>query len=147
MSLLEKSPHEGVYNLRLVLLQPVTSASDDVETKVVPDVDATRLGHFLLQKSVVLTPQKQHWRSDMFLAQGKEAEERAKVGKKTELKLETFYHQKGHLSHFRWTHIYYFGSFILFELEKARSDTRDRSDQSKLQNQILKNTTVVCRLS
>lgn len=56
--LLEEGPHEGVHNIRLVLLQPVASPGDDVEAEVVPDVQATCLRHFLLQKSIPLTPQQ-----------------------------------------------------------------------------------------
>lgn len=38
LSLLEEGPYEGVDDVRLVLLQPVTGPRDDVETEMVPDV-------------------------------------------------------------------------------------------------------------
>lgn len=72
-SLLEEGPYEGVYNVRLVLLQPVTGPRDDVETEVIPDVEAACLGHLLLQEGVSLAPQQQDWRSDVILAQGQGA--------------------------------------------------------------------------
>lgn len=68
-SLLEEGPYEGVYNVRLVLLQPVTGPRNDVETEMIPDVKSACLGHLLLQEGVSLTPQQQDWRSDVVLAQ------------------------------------------------------------------------------
>lgn len=73
LSLLEEGPYEGVDNVRLVLLQPVAGPRNDVETEMVPDVEAARLGHFLLQEGVTLSPQQQHWRPDVILAQGEGA--------------------------------------------------------------------------
>lgn len=81
LSLLEKGPYEGVHNVRLVLLQPVTGSRDDVETEMVPDVEAAGFGHFLLQEGIPLTPQQQHWRPDVVVAQregAKETEEKKK---------------------------------------------------------------------
>lgn len=74
LSLLEEGPYEGVHNVRLVLLQPVTGSGDDVQTEVIPDVQAACFGHFLLQEGVSLAPQQQHRRPDVVLAQGKGAE-------------------------------------------------------------------------
>lgn len=48
LSLLEEGPYEGVHNIRLVLLQPVTGARNYVETEMIPDVEAACLSHFLL---------------------------------------------------------------------------------------------------
>ncbi len=75
LPLLEEGPYEGVHNVRLVLLQPVTGSGDDVQTEVIPDVEAACLGHFLLQEGVSLPPQQQHRRPDVILAQGEGAEE------------------------------------------------------------------------
>lgn len=74
LSLLEEGPYEGVYNVRLVLLQPVARPGDDVQAEVVPDVQAACLGHFLLQEGVPLPPQQQHRRPDVVLAQREGAE-------------------------------------------------------------------------
>lgn len=68
-SLLEEGPYEGVYNVRLVLLQPVTGPRNYVETEMIPDVESACLGHLLLQEGVSLAPQQQDWRSDVVLAQ------------------------------------------------------------------------------
>lgn len=76
LSLLEEGPYEGVHNIRLVLLQPVAGPGDDVETEVIPDVEAACFGHFLLQEGVPLAPQQQHRRPDVILAQGQGANER-----------------------------------------------------------------------
>lgn len=76
LALLEEGPYEGVHNVRLVLLQPVTGPRDDVEAEMIPDVEAARLRHFLLQEGVPLTPQQQHRRPDVILAQGQGAEKR-----------------------------------------------------------------------
>lgn len=84
LSLLEECPYEGVNNIRLVLLQPVAGPRNDVETEMIPDVKATCLGHFLLQEGVPLTPQQQHGRPDVILAQWEGAKER-KVKKKKEI--------------------------------------------------------------
>lgn len=46
-SLLQEGPYQRVHNVRLVLLQPVARPRDDVETEVVADVEAARLGHLL----------------------------------------------------------------------------------------------------
>lgn len=78
LSLFQEGPYEGVDNVRLVLLQPVAGPRDDVETEVIPDVESACLGHFLLQEGIPLTPQQQHWRPDMILAQGEGAERRKK---------------------------------------------------------------------
>lgn len=78
LSLLEESPYEGVHNVRLVLLQPVAGPGNDVETEMIPDVEAACLGHFLLQEGVPLTPQQQHRRPDVILAQGEGAKKRKK---------------------------------------------------------------------
>lgn len=78
LSLLQEGPYEGVDNVRLVLLQPVAGPRDDVETEMIPDVEPACLGHFLLQEGIPLTPQQQHWRPDMILAQGEGAERRKK---------------------------------------------------------------------
>lgn len=72
-SLLEEGPYEGVYNVRLVLLQPVTGPRNNVETEMIPDVEAACLGHLLLQEGVSLAPQQQDWRSDVIRAQGQGA--------------------------------------------------------------------------
>lgn len=69
LSLLQEGPYQGVYNVRLVLLQPVACPGDDVETEVVADVEAARFGHLLLQEGVPLPPQQQHRRADVVLAQ------------------------------------------------------------------------------
>lgn len=61
LSLLEEGPYEGVHNIRLVLLQPMTGPRNNVETEMIPDVEATCLCHFLLQEGIPLTPQQQHW--------------------------------------------------------------------------------------
>ncbi len=76
LSLLEEGPYEGVHNIRLVLLQPVAGPRNDVETEMIPDVEAACLGHFLLQEGVPFTPQQQHRRPDVILAQGEGAKER-----------------------------------------------------------------------
>lgn len=68
-SLLEEGPYERVYNVRLVLLQPVTGPRNYVETEMIPDVESACLGHLLLQEGVSLAPQQQDWRSDVVLAQ------------------------------------------------------------------------------
>lgn len=70
LALLEEGPYEGVHNVGLVLLQPVAGPGDDVETEVIPDVDAARLGHLLLQEGVPLAPQQQHRGPDVVVAQG-----------------------------------------------------------------------------
>lgn len=75
LSLLEEGPYERVHDVRLVLLQPVTGSRYDVETEMVPDVEAARLRHFLLQKRVTLAPQQQHRRSHVVLAQREGAAE------------------------------------------------------------------------
>lgn len=72
-SLLEEGPYEGVYNVRLVLLQPVTGPRNNVETEMIPDVETAGLSHLLLQEGVSLAPQQQDWRSDVVLAQGQGA--------------------------------------------------------------------------
>lgn len=72
-SLLEEGPYEGVYNVGLVLLQPMTGSRNNVETEMIPDVETAGLSHLLLQEGVSLTPQQQDWRSDMVLAQGQGA--------------------------------------------------------------------------
>ena len=83
LSLLEEGPYEGVHDVGLVLLQPVTGPGDDVETEMVPDVEAACLGHFLLQEGVPLAPQQQHRRPDVVLAQREGAEgERGERGEK-----------------------------------------------------------------
>lgn len=76
LSLLKEGPYEGVHDIRLVLLQPVTGPRNDVEAEMVPDVEAAGLSHFLLQKRVPLTPQQQHRRPDVVLAQGEGAMDR-----------------------------------------------------------------------
>lgn len=76
LPLLEEGPYEGVHNVRLVLLQPVAGPGDDVETEMIPDVEAACLGHFLLQEGVPLTPQQQHRRPDVILVQGKGAKKK-----------------------------------------------------------------------
>lgn len=73
LALLQEGPYQGVHNVRLVLLQPVASPRDDVETEVVADVEAARLGHLLLQEGVPLPPQQQHRRPDVVLAQRERA--------------------------------------------------------------------------
>lgn len=73
LALLEEGPYEGVHNVGLVLLQPVAGPGDDVETEVIPDVDAARLGHLLLQEGVPLAPQQQHRGPDVVVAQGEGA--------------------------------------------------------------------------
>jgi len=78
LSLLEEGPYEGVHNVGLVLLQPVARPGNDVETEMIPDVQAACLGHFLLQEGILLAPQQQHGRPDMILAQGEGAKEREK---------------------------------------------------------------------
>lgn len=83
LSLLEEGPYEGVDNIGLVLLQPVAGPRNDVETEMIPDVEAACLGHFLLQEGVPLAPQQQHWGPDVILAQGEGANEREE--KKTHL--------------------------------------------------------------
>lgn len=85
LSLLQEGPYQGVHNVRLVLLQPVASPGDDVETEVVADVEAARLGHFLLQERVPLPPQQQHRRPNVVLAQRERT-----VGKKV-LEFLTFF--------------------------------------------------------
>lgn len=69
-SLLEEGPYKGVDDVRLVLLQPVTGPRNNVETEMIPDVEAASLGHLLFQEGVSFTPQQQDWRSDVILAQG-----------------------------------------------------------------------------
>lgn len=69
LSLLEEGPYQGVYNVRLVLLQPVARPGDDIEAEVVADVEAAGLGHLLLQEGIPLPPQQQHRRPDVVLAQ------------------------------------------------------------------------------
>lgn len=83
LSLLQEGPYEGVHNVGLVLLQPVAGPRDDVETEVVPDVQAAGLRHLLLQEGVPFSPQQQHRRPDMFMAQGEGAGNR---GRKKEVK-------------------------------------------------------------
>ena len=73
LALLQEGPYEGVHNVGLVLLQPVAGPGDDVETEVIPDVDAARLGHLLLQEGVPLAPQQQHRGPDVVVAQGERA--------------------------------------------------------------------------
>lgn len=73
LALLEEGPYEGVHNVGLVLLQPVAGPGDDVETEVIPDVDAACLGHLLLQEGVPLAPQQQHRGPDVVVAQGEGA--------------------------------------------------------------------------
>ena len=75
LSFLEERPYEGVDDVRLVLLQPVTRPGDDVQAEMVPDVEAAGFGHFLLQEGVPLAPQQQHRRPDVVLAQREGAEE------------------------------------------------------------------------
>lgn len=75
LSFLQEGPYEGVHNIRLVLLQPVTGPRYDVETEMIPDVEAACLGHFLLEEGISLPPQQQHRRPDMVLAQGEGAED------------------------------------------------------------------------
>lgn len=72
-SLLEEGPYEGVYNVGLVLLQPVAGPRNNVETEMIPDVEAACLRHLLLQEGVSLPPEEQDRRSDMILAQGQGA--------------------------------------------------------------------------
>lgn len=73
LSLLQEGPYESVHNVGLVLLQPVAGPGDDVETEVVPDVEAAGLRHLLLQEGVPFPPQQQHRRPDVFVAQGEGA--------------------------------------------------------------------------
>ena len=77
-SLLEESPYEGVYDIRLVLLQPVAGPGNNVETEMVPNVQAASLCHLLLQERIPLSPEQQHRRPDMVVAQGQGAEDRVK---------------------------------------------------------------------
>lgn len=49
------------------MLEPVTGTRDDVEAKVVPDVEAAGFGHVLLQEGVPLAPQEQDWGSYLAL--------------------------------------------------------------------------------
>lgn len=67
LSFLEEGPYEGVDNIRLVLLQPVAGPGYDVETEMVPDVESASLRHLLLQESIPLPPQQQHWRPDVIV--------------------------------------------------------------------------------
>lgn len=60
LSLFKERPYKCVDNVRLVLLEPVTCARDDVQAEVVADVEATGLSHVLLKEGVPLTPQEQH---------------------------------------------------------------------------------------
>lgn len=69
LALLEEGPYEGVDDVGLVLLQPVARPRDDVQTEVVADVEATGLGHLLLQEGVPLPPQQQHRGAHVGLAQ------------------------------------------------------------------------------
>lgn len=75
LTLLEEGPYEGVDDVGLVLLQPVAGSRDDVETEMIPDVEAAGLGHLLLQEGVPLPPQQQHRRPDVVMAQGQGAVE------------------------------------------------------------------------
>lgn len=72
-SLLEEGPYEGVYNVRLVLLQPVTGPGNNVETEMISDVETASLSHLLLQEGISLAPQQQDWRSDVILTEGQGA--------------------------------------------------------------------------
>ena len=58
LSLLEERPYEGVYDVRLVLLQPVAGPRNNVETEMIPDVKAASLRHLLLQECIPLSPQQ-----------------------------------------------------------------------------------------
>lgn len=69
LSLLQKGPYEGVDNIRLVLLKPVAGPRNNVETEMIPDVEAAGLSHFLFQERITLSPQQQHRRPDMIVAQ------------------------------------------------------------------------------
>lgn len=82
LSLLEEGPYEGVNDVWLVLLQPVAGPRNNVETEMIPDVEATCLCHLLLQEGVPLTPQQQHRRPDKILAQGERAKGRTEERKK-----------------------------------------------------------------
>lgn len=73
LSLLQEGPYEGVDNVGLVLLQPVAGPGYDIETEVISDVEAARLGHLLLQECVPLSPQQQHRRPDVLVAQRERA--------------------------------------------------------------------------
>lgn len=85
LSLLQEGPYEGVDNVGLVLLQPVAGSRNDVETEVVPDVEAARFGHLLLQERIPLPPQQQHRRPDVFLVQGEGAD---KIREKSQILAE-----------------------------------------------------------
>lgn len=76
LALLEEGPYEGVYDIGLVLLQPVTGPGNDVKTEMIPDVEAASLGHFLFQEGIPLSPQQQHRRPDVVMAQREGATER-----------------------------------------------------------------------
>lgn len=75
LALLEEGPYEGVDDVGLVLLEPVTGPRDDVEAEVVADVDAAGLGHLLLQEGVTLPPQQQHWRPHIVVTERQEADD------------------------------------------------------------------------
>lgn len=76
LSLLQEGPYEGVHDVGLVLLQPVAGPRNDVETEVVPNVQAAGFSHLLLQERVPFPPQQQHWRPDVSVAQGEGARDR-----------------------------------------------------------------------
>ena len=77
LAFLEESPHEGVDDIRLVLLQPEARPRNNVESKVIFDVQTARLGHFLLQEGIPLSPQQQNWSLDIILAEWEGTVERA----------------------------------------------------------------------
>lgn len=78
LSLFKERPYKCVDDVRLVLLEPVTRAGDDVQAEVVADVEATGLGHVLLEERVPFAPQEQHRRAHLALIKG---EETANAGK------------------------------------------------------------------
>lgn len=97
-SLLEESPYEGVYNIGLVLLQPVAGPRDNIETEMIPNVQTASLCHFLLQECIPLSPQQQHWRPDVVVVQGERAVNRDKRGKKKKIRycVRTFFRREIH---------------------------------------------------
>ena len=76
LSLFEEGPYEGVHDIGLVLLQPVTGPRYDVESEMVSDVESARLGHLLLQEGVSLAPQQQNWGPDVIMVQREGAKDR-----------------------------------------------------------------------
>lgn len=85
LALLKEGPYEGVDDVGLVLLEPVTGPRDDVEAEVVADVDAAGLGHLLLQEGVTLPPQQQHWRLHIIVSERQEADDEKIVKKCTKV--------------------------------------------------------------